>query len=60
MNKEIKGNWRPTIFDISKAGTPVGPAIAMIGDPIAPNATGAVFASKQIPAAYKGLNPSPT
>src|SRR6478752_1975065 len=31
-----------------------------MGIPIAPNATGAVLAIKQIPAAYKGLNPSPT
>lgn len=55
MNKGIKaerkGNWRPTIFEISIAAIPVGPSIAMIGIPIAPNATGAVLAIKHIPAA---------
>ena len=32
----------------------------MIGTPIAPNATGAVLAIKQRPAAVNGLKPSPT
>jgi len=32
----------------------------MIGVPTEPKATGAVLAIKQIPAAYKGLNPKPT
>ena len=54
------GNCRPTIFEISNAGIPVGPSIAIIGIPIAPNATGAVFAIKHKPAAYNGLNPKPT
>lgn len=53
-------SWRPTIFEISVAAIPVGPSIAVIGTPIAPNATGAVFAIKHKPAAYNGLKPSPT
>ena len=32
----------------------------MIGMPIAPNATGAVFAIRHRPAAYSGLKPRPT
>ena len=38
---------------------PVTCPATVIGIPIAPKATGAVFAIKQRPAAYKGFNPRP-
>ncbi len=45
--------------EIKIAGTPTALAIALIGIPTAPKATGAVLAIRHNPAAYKGLNPSP-
>ena len=39
---------------------PMTPPSATIGIPIVPNATGAVFATRQRPAAYRGRNPNPT
>src|ERR1035441_812580 len=41
-------------------GSPVMPASVITGIPIDPNATGAVFASRQIDDAYSEENPSPT
>ncbi|MNT77164.1 hypothetical protein D3C72_2162450 [compost metagenome] len=40
--------------------TPETCPATIIGIPMAPNATGAVFTIKQSPAAYKGLKPKPT
>ena len=40
-------------------GRPVTAASVRIGVPIAPNATGAVFAMSDSTAAYNGVNPSP-
>ena len=47
-------------FIIPCSSKPIVPAIAIIGIPIVPKATGAVFAIKQIPAASSGANPKPT
>ncbi len=46
--------------EIKIAGTPTALAMALIGIPTAPKATGAVLAIRHNPAAYKGLNPKPT
>ncbi|MNZ48820.1 hypothetical protein D3C78_665730 [compost metagenome] len=54
------GNWRPTIWPISKLSRPVTCPATRIGMPIAPNATGAVLTIRHRPAAYNGLKPSPT
>src|SRR6478609_5735975 len=54
------GNVLPTICEMAISGMEDTCDATVMGIPIAPNATGAVFAIKQIPAAYNGLNPSPT
>ena len=41
------------------SGRPVTPASTRIGLPTPPHATGAVFATRQSVAAWKGSNPSP-
>ena len=48
---ETNGSWRPTIFEISNASRPVTCPATRMGIPIEPNATGAVFATRQSPAA---------
>jgi len=50
---------RPTSALIRSSGKPVMPASVMTGIPIAPNATGAVLASRQIADASRAENPSP-
>ncbi len=45
------GNWRPAIWLIAIASTPVTWPATIIGMPIAPKATGAVFTIRQSPAA---------
>ncbi len=54
------GSVLPTICEIASSGMEVTCDATVIGIPIEPNATGAVFAMRQMPAAYKGLNPKPT
>src|SRR4051812_45915661 len=56
---DTKGNWRPAIAPRVAAGIPVTAASVRIGVPIAPNATGAVLAMSDSPAAYSGVNPRP-
>ena len=51
MNNETGAHIAPTQALSSISGKPVRPANATTGIPIEPNATGAVFASRQIPAA---------
>ena len=46
---EKKGNCRPTMVLNVKASMPVTPWSAMMGVPIAPKATGAVFAMSESP-----------
>ena len=48
---ETNGSWRPAIIPIVFAGMPVTAASVRIGVPIAPKATGAVFAMSDSPAA---------
>ena len=48
---ETKGSWRPANMPIVDAGMPVTAANVRIGVPIAPNATGAVLAMSDRPAA---------
>ena len=54
------GRVRPTIWEIEISGIEDTFDATIIGIPMDPKATGAVLAIKQIPAAYKGLNPNPT
>jgi len=50
-NRDNSGSWRPTIWPMANASSPVtAPAVTM-GIPIAPKATGAVLAIRQMPAA---------
>ena len=51
MMIEISAESRPTIALSGITGSPVTLASVMTGMPIDPNATGAVLASRQIPAA---------
>ena len=51
MNSETGAQIRPTFALRSRSGKFVIPASVITGMPIEPNATGAVFASRQIPAA---------
>ena len=51
MTIEIMAQRRPTIALRSRTGSPVTFASVTTGMPIDPNATGAVLASRQIPAA---------
>jgi hypothetical protein len=53
-----KGVWRPTIAPRSPLSSPVTSDRVVIGMAIAPNATGAVFATRAIAAALIGLKPS--
>jgi hypothetical protein len=59
MISETGAQMRPTHADSSASGSPVVPASVTIGMPIDPNATGAVFASMQMPAAKNGEKPRP-
>ncbi len=59
MNSEIGAHRRPTQVLSSSSGIPVMPASVTTGTPIEPNATGAVFASRQMPAAKNGEKPRP-
>src|SRR5206468_4573596 len=56
---ETNGSCRPAMIPIVVAGMPVTAASVRIGVPIAPNATGAVLAISESPAAYSGVKPSP-
>ena len=51
MMMEIKAHSRPTIALMARTGRPVTLASVVIGMPIEPKATGAVLASRQMPAA---------
>jgi hypothetical protein len=51
MTTEIIALRRPTIALSRRTGSPVMPASVVTGMPIDPKATGAVFASRQMPAA---------
>ena len=51
---------RPTIWEIAHSGISDIREAIIIGVPTDPKATGAVFAIKHKPAAYKGLKPRPT
>ena len=51
MNNEIGAQMRPTQALNAASSNPVMRAKVTTGIPIEPNATGAVFASRQIPAA---------
>ena len=60
---EMKGSWWPTIAESRMrpaSPRPITPPIATMGIPIVPNATGAVLATRQRPAAYSGSKPRPT
>src|SRR6185437_12079661 len=59
MNNESGAHTRPTFALRLLSGSPVIPASVTSGMPIAPNATGAVLASRQIAAARNGGNPKP-
>ena len=59
MKIETGAQIRPTHCDSVSSSMPVVPASVTTGMPIEPKATGAVFASKQMPAAKNGENPSP-
>src|SRR3954452_12253741 len=56
---ETNGNCRPAIIPSVFAGIPVTAPSVRMGVPIAPNATGAVLAISERPAAYSGVNPRP-
>ena len=56
---DTKGSWRPAIALSAPAGSPVTAASARIGVPIAPNATGAVFAMSDSPPAWSAGKPRP-
>src|SRR5215831_14059629 len=57
--REIGAQMRPTPALNRSRGSPVVTASVVIGIAIDPNATGAVFASRQIAAALNGEKPSP-
>ena len=50
---DSSGNWRPAIAPIWNGSMPVTCPATMIGMPIAPNATGAVFAIRHSPAVQR-------
>ena len=51
MNNDTGAQMRPTQALRSCIGRPVIPVSVTIGMPMEPNATGAVFANRQMPAA---------
>ena len=51
MMTDTIAHSRPTIADSGSTGSPVTAASVVTGMPIDPNATGAVLASRQMPAA---------
>jgi hypothetical protein len=51
MMIEISAHMRPTMAESGSTGSPVTAASVVTGMPIEPNATGAVLASRQMPAA---------
>ena len=51
MNTDTSAHMRPTIALSGSTGIPVTLARVVTGMPIDPNATGAVLASRQMPAA---------
>ena len=55
----VKGRMRPIIALRSDSGKAVTAASVCTGVPMAPQATGAVFAIRFNAAAWKGLKPSP-
>ena len=57
-SSEKNGSCRPTMAESLSLSIPVTPSSAMMGVPRAPNATGAVFAMSDKPAAESGLNPN--
>src|ERR1043166_4910310 len=57
---DAHGSWWPAIVDSVSSSSPVTVASVTIGVPIAPNATGAVFAIRLSTAAWNGLKPRPT
>ena len=57
---ETQGNWWPAMDDKVNWSRPLTAASVTIGVPIAPHATGAVFASKLSTADWNGLKPRPT
>src|SRR5882672_12160466 len=56
---ENSGNCRPTMAPSLMTSSPVAAASPTIGVPSAPNATGAVLAMSERPAAASGEKPSP-
>src|SRR5690348_17024360 len=58
-NSETGAQMRPTPALNRSSGRPVVTASVVTGIAMEPKATGAVFASRQIAAALKGLNPNP-
>ena len=59
MKTETGAQMRPTHCDSVSSSMPVVPANVTTGIPMEPKATGAVFASRQMPAAKNGEKPSP-
>ena len=59
MMMEIIAHSRPTIALSARTGRPVTVASVVTGMPMDPNATGAVLASRQMPAAKNGSKPRP-
>src|SRR5262245_64979668 len=57
---DAHGSCRPTMVDCVSLSSPLTYESATIGVPIAPNATGAVLASRLRTADWNGLKPSPT
>src|SRR5215471_4865076 len=57
---ETNGSWRPAIAESVNWSRPLTAASVTIGAPIAPQATGAVLASRLRTADWNGLNPRPT
>ena len=57
-NSASSGVWRPTIAPRSSLGRPGDLGSVTIGMAIAPNATGAVFATSATAAAFIGSKPS--
>jgi hypothetical protein len=60
MTRAISGDSRPTAALSDISGSPVTPAKVTIGVASAPNATGAVFATRHRAAAVNAGSPSPT
>src|SRR5438105_10793964 len=57
---EAHGSWRPAIVERSRGGRPDDCDRPTIGLPMAPQATGAVLASRLSTADWNGANPRPT